>query len=218
MSPLLKFRILAAVIVLVTGGFTLGNLYAELLRPSPPYSLKTARIPTDGQVASSTLAVKIAPLRTDLKADLALALATRALQGKAGFLPDLNQAAQLAAKRALLAGPHDARIWLMLGLLQAQRSSLDPQIAGSLKMSYFTATNSLDLVSTRLNAVVGTASVTDGDLKELARGDIRLILARKPDLKLALLDIYRRAKPAGQEFIEESVKTIDPSFVSALQK
>jgi len=103
MRPLLKFRILAAVIVLVIGGFTLGNLYAELLRPSPPYSLKTARIPTDGQVASSTLAVKIAPLRTERKADLALALATRALQGKAGFVPDLNQAA--VGFRASLVAP-----------------------------------------------------------------------------------------------------------------
>jgi len=212
MRLLLKFRILAAVIVLVTGGFTLGNLYAELLRPSPPYSLTTARIPTDGQIAAARLAVTIAPLRTDLKADLALALATRALQGKAVFVPDLNQAAQLAAQRALLAGPHDARIWLMLGQLQAQRSIRDPQIAESLKMSYFTATNSLDLVSTRLNAVVSTASVTDADLKELARGDIRLILTRRPDLKLVLLDIYRHGSPAGQQFIEESVKTIDPSF------
>jgi hypothetical protein len=69
MRPLVKFRILAAVIVLVTGGFMLGNLYAELLRPSPPYSFTTARI---HQSASSMLATTIAPLRTDLKADLAL--------------------------------------------------------------------------------------------------------------------------------------------------
>jgi hypothetical protein len=37
----------------------------------------------------------------------------------------------------------------------------------------------------------------DADLKELARGDIRLNLTRKHDLKLALLDIYRRGRPAG---------------------
>jgi hypothetical protein len=89
--------------VLVTGGFTLGNLYAELLRPSSPYSLTTARIPTNGQIASSMLAITVAPLRTDLKADLALALATRALQGKAGFVPDLNQAA--VGFRASLVAP-----------------------------------------------------------------------------------------------------------------
>ncbi len=218
MRPLLNFRIIAALVVLVIGGFTLGNLYAEMLLPAPPYSLTTAKIPTDGQIASSTLAVTIAPLRADLKADLALGLATRALKGKAGFVPDLNQTAQLAAKQALIAGPHEARIWLTLAQLQAQRSNLDPQTAELLKMSYFTATNSLDLVSTRLNAVVSTASIADADLKDLARGDIRLILTRKPDLKLALIDIYRRGKPAGQQFVEETVKTIDPGFVPTLQK
>src|SRR5665213_2135135 len=89
MRPLLKLRILVALLVLVIGGFTLGNIYAEMLLPSPPYSLTTAKIPTDGQIVSSTLAETIAPLRTDLKADLALGLATRALQGKAGFVPCL---------------------------------------------------------------------------------------------------------------------------------
>jgi hypothetical protein len=212
MRSLLKFRIVAALIVLVTGGFALGNLYAELLRASPAYS------PTDDQIAAATRATAVAPLRTDLKADLALALATRALQDRTGNVADLNQQAQLAAKHALRGGPHDARIWLALGLLQAQRSNLDPQIAESLKMSYFTATNSLDLVSTRLNLVVATASLADADLAELARGDIRLILTRKPALKLTLLNIYQRGTPAGQQFIEENVKAIDPSFVPALRK
>jgi hypothetical protein len=218
MKPLVRFRLLVAVIVLVAGSFALPNLYAELLRASPPYSLTTAKIPTDDQIAAAARAAAVAPLRTDLKAELALALATQSLRGNLGYVPDLNQAARLAANRALRAGPHDARLWLALGLLQTQRSSLDPQIAESLKMSYFTAANSLDLVSTRLNAVVGTASVTDADLKELARGDIRLILTRRPDLKLALLDIYRRAPVTGKQFIEESVKAIDPSFAPTLQQ
>ena len=75
MRPLLRFRLLVAVIVLVAGSFALGNLYAELLRASPPYSLTTAKIPTDDQIAAAARAAVIAPLRTDLKAELARMLA-----------------------------------------------------------------------------------------------------------------------------------------------
>jgi hypothetical protein len=205
------------VIVLVTGAFAISNLCSELLRASPPYSLATANVPTEDQIAAATRATSIAPLRTELKADMALALAARALRGPVGYLPDLNLDAQSAAKHALVAGPHDAQVWLMLGQLQAQQSMLDPQIAESLKMSYFTAVNSLNLISARLRAVSETAAVQDADLRELARGDIRLILTRRPDLKLALLDIYRRGQPEGRQFIEESVKAIDPNFAPTPQ-
>jgi hypothetical protein len=152
-----------------------------------------------------------------LKSDFALTIATQALIGKTSYYkPGINQEAQAAAKQALLVGPHDSRIWLVLALLRSQRNPRDPQVAELLKMSYFTGPNFLEVVPTRLQAVATSAALDDLDLQELARGDVRLILTCRPDLRTTITDAYRRGSPAGKLFIEDSVKIIDPKFAASL--
>ena len=176
-----------------------------------------AKIPSQTQVDTANWVARVTPFRTDLKSDFALTIATQALLGETSYYkPEINQDAQDTAKQALLAGPHDSRIWLILALLRSQRNPRDPQVAELLKMSYFTGPNFLEVVPTRLQAVATSSVLDDPDLQELARGDMRLILTRRPDLRSTIVDAYRRGSPAGRRFIEDSTKTIDPKFAAAL--
>jgi hypothetical protein len=218
MKPLLKFRIAAFVAVLAIGGASVTNLVADFMRPpSSPFPGIGSIAPAQSQVDSANWGAQFAPFRTDLKSDFALAIATQALNGETSYYkPEINQDAQTAARRALLAGPHDSRIWLILALLRNARSLRDPQVTELLKMSYFTGPNLTELVPRRLQTVITNAALNDPDMQDLARGDVRLILTRRPDLKNAITEAYRAGSSASKTFIEDSVKAIDPSFAASL--
>jgi hypothetical protein len=218
MKPIWKFRVMAFSAVLVIGSVAIMNLTAEFVRlPTSAFPTGGAKIPSQTQVDTANWVAGVAPFRTDLKSDFTLTIATQALIGETSYYkPGINQEAQAAAKQALLAGPHDSRIWLVLALLRSQRNPRDPQLAELLKMSYFTGPNFLEVVPTRLQAVATSVALDDPDLRELARGDVRLILTRRPDLRTTITDAYRRGSPAGKLFIEASVKTIDPKFAASL--
>jgi hypothetical protein len=218
MKPIWKFRVVAFAAVLVIGSVAIMNLTAEFVRlPTLAFPTSGAKIPSQTQVDTANWVAGVAPLRTDLKSDFALTIATQALIGETSYYkPGINQEAQAAAKQALLAGPHDSRIWLVLALLRSQRNPRDPQLAELLKMSYFTGPNFLEVVPTRLQAVATSVALDDPDLQELARGDVRLILTRRLDLRTTITEAYRRGSPAGRLFIEGSAKTIDPKFAASL--
>lgn len=219
MTQLWKFRIAAFVICLAMSGVAVKNLWAEMLRPAPSaFPDSSTAIPSPGDIDSARRAARVAPDRSDVQADAALALAAEAMHGVAGYRPDLNQEAQVATRRALAAGPLDSRLWLVLARLQAQLALRDPLIAETLKLSYFTGPNSGSLIPARLAIVVSSDGLNDPDLRELARGDVRLILTRQPELKPALIAAYRSAAPQGKQFLEESIKSIDPKFEASLPR
>jgi hypothetical protein len=216
-TNLWKFRIVAFAICIAMGAISVINLGGELLRPPlSAFPDSSAAVRSSGEIDWARRAVRIAPDRSELRADVALAFAAEALHGVAGYKSDLNQQAQIAAREALGAGPLDSRVWLVLARLQAQTAPGDPRIVETLKLSYFTGPNLENLVSTRLATVVSSDGLNDPDLRELARGDVRLILTRHPDLKPALIAAYRKAGPGGKQFLEESIKSIDPKFVTSL--
>jgi hypothetical protein len=64
--------------------------------------------------------------------------------------------------------------------------------------------------------VITNATLNDPDMQDLARGDVRLILTRRTDLKNAITEAYRVGSPASKTFIEDSVKAVDPSFAASL--
>lgn len=84
-------------------------------------------------------------------------------------------------------------------------------------MSYYTGANEIELIPLRLFLAVSFSVISDSDFQQLARHDIRVVTTRKPELKSAVLDAYRHALPAGQQFIEQTLKELDPSLLSALQ-
>lgn len=218
MKSLWWFRLLALSTVVLVGGVSLLNLVVEVeRRPASAFALADANIPSQAQVDSAGWVSHLAPFRTDLKSDFALLLAAQALLGEASFYkPEITGNAQDIARQALIEGPHDSRIWLVLAMLTSQRNPADPGVADLLKMSYFTGPNFAAIIPTRLLLVATGKLSADPDLKELARGDVRLILTRRPDLKNAINAAYRRGSAEGKLFLEDSVKAIDPKFAMAL--
>jgi hypothetical protein len=102
-------------------------------------------------------------------------------------------------------------------LLQARGNLGDSLIAESLKMSYLTGPNRIELIQARLDAVTVSNALSDTDLKELARGDVRVILAQLPDQRQALVNDYIRGSQIGKAFLEESVQMFDPKLAASLR-
>ena len=67
-------------------------------------------------------------------------------------------------------------LWLALALLRAQRNPADPMLIEALKMAYFTAPNDARLMAVRLDLATSSNALADPDVRELARGDVRLIV------------------------------------------
>src|SRR5439155_10567899 len=128
-----------------------------------------------------------------------------------------HDAAHDAVKNDLNIGPRASRMWLVLALLQARSDVGDPLLAGSLKMSYLTGPNLVELIPSRLDTVTLSNSLNDADLNELARGDVRIILTQLPDQRQALVNGYLRSSSIGKAFLEESARMFDPRFADSLR-
>jgi hypothetical protein len=218
MKPIWKFRLLALLVIVAVGGFSISNLASAVLRPDPaPLPSRDGRAIAPHLVASAKLASDIAPFRTDLKAGYAIALADQALNPEHGGQAPDNERAQNAVKSALRLGPHDSRMWLVLAQLQAWKDLGDPLVAESLKMSYLTGPGRAELIPTRLDIVTVGNSLNDVDLSELARGDVRAVLTRYPDQRQALINDYVRASVVGKAFLEASTRMLDPAFADLLR-
>ena len=218
MKPIWKFRLFALLVFVFVGGLSISSLVAEFLRPAPsPLPSRTSAAPTSDQVSSAGRASAIAPFRSDLKADYAASLAGQTLKSEYARGAPGDETAQNAVRDALKMGPHESRMWLVLALLQAQSNLSDSLIAESLKMSYLTGPNRAELIPARLDAVTLHQSLNDADLKELARGDVRIILTQLPDQRRALLNDYVRGSSIGKTFLEESARMFDPKFADSLR-
>jgi hypothetical protein len=218
MKPIWKFRLLALLIFVFVGGVSISNLVAEFLRPAPlPLPSRTSTAPTSEQISLAARASAIAPFRSDLKADYAVALAGQALKLEDAGQAQSDETAQDAARGALKIGPHDSRMWLVLALLQARSNLGNSLIAESLKMSYLTGPNRAELIPTRLDTVTLGNSLNDADLNELARGDVRVILTQFPDQRQALVNDYVRGSSIGKAFLEASARMFDPKFADSLR-
>ena len=218
MKPIWKFRLFSLLILVLVGGLSISNLAAEWLRPDPPpLPSRTSMAPTPEQISAAGRASAIAPVRSDLKADYALALAGQTLKSDYAGQTQGDEAAQKAVRDALKIGPHDSRLWLVLALLQARSNLGDPQVAESLKMSYFTGPSRAGLIPARLDIVTLSNALADSDLKELARGDVRAILTQFPDQRQALVADFARGSSIGKTFLEENARIFDPKFADTLR-
>ena len=84
-------------------------------------------------------------------------------------------------------------------------------------MSYYTGANEVELIPLRLHLAVNSQALAENDFQELVRHDIRTIVTRKPELKPAILTAYRDALPTGRQFLEETLKEIDPALLPMLR-
>jgi len=203
---------------LILAGFAVTTIMAEKLSPKPQnLSLSVALANPAAFGPSSDLASELAPLRGDLIGDNAIALAAQALTSKntpaSGESSVIQTHAVSAARQALSTAPHLSRVWLVLAKLQKDNEQSKSE---ALKMSYLTAPGDANLLPLRL-AIAATTTLSDVEITGLVRRDIRVILATRPDLRPAIIDAFNLGTPQGKAYIEDTVKSIDPTFAVALR-
>jgi hypothetical protein len=217
-----RFRIATLLTALLLGWFAIATIFAEALTPkvqqfSQALALPDPKIP-DGSLAD--WAVSAAPLRGDLLADIAMERAAPVLNlGKAPLTREImatREAALTTAKQSLSLAPHSSSMWLLVAMLQSGGPRQEAA-AEALKMSYLTSPADANLIPARLAILSAATAIADVELKNLARGDIRLILTRRSDLKAAITDAYRRGSVDGKAYIAEVVRSLDPGFAASLQ-
>jgi hypothetical protein len=219
-----RFRIATLLAALILGWFSLATIFAESLAPDPKLLSLDFSAPTrpvsDGSLATWSAAA--APLRGDLLANVAVAYALPVLRpGKAPASPEImamRESARSSAMHALSFAPHSSHAWLLLAMLQTLEPAQKPAVLEALKMSYLTAPADLSLIPARLRMLaMSTSTTTDVDLANLARGDVRLILTLRPDLKTALSRAYDKGSFDGKSFIYEMARSFDPAFAATLR-
>jgi hypothetical protein len=218
-----KFRVAAIVVAVLTAGYASASFFSEMFSQArPALPADPSRIAAPSLSPSARWATIVSPFRTDLEANYALAVALAALRPDRKALSaaevEKNVDAQEAVKRVLKAAPSNSDLWLALALLETQRKSGNGQAIESLKMSYFTAPNDAQLMPLRLYTAALSEALSDADLKELARGDVRLMLLRQADLKGAVRAAYQAGSSVGRKFLEEAVQSVDPGFASSLRQ
>lgn len=217
-----KFRFTAVVVAALMTVYAFESTFSDIFAlrqptfPADPSKIVFQAIPPIAQWANT-----ISPFRADLEANYASAVALMALRPNSETLSaadaQRNADSQEDITRVLKTAPHHSELWLLLALLQTQRYSGAQQTIEALKMSYFTAPNDAQLMPLRLYAATISDALSDPDLKELARGDVRLMLLRQPDMKASVLFAYRRGSSLGKAFLEDAAQSIDPGFISALR-
>jgi len=214
------FRIATSQAAVILCWFSTVTIFAEATTPRTP-GLTEALAARDTRPDAWLLdRPAAASLRGDLLSDIAFARAAPILKsGKAATSSEMREAQQLAltlARRSVLLAPHSSRTWLLIAILQG-RESIGDRGAGALKMSYLTSPAAADVAAARLSTFAVSAAIADPELKDLARGDIRLILTRRPDMKDAIVRAYRRGSADGKTYIQEVVRPLDPEFAASLQ-
>lgn len=215
-----KFRILLAALALIIGCYTLASAVAETgSLDQPAFPLDPVAISAPASGVPGWLEA-LTPFRSDLEANFALAATLQAIQSAGKNIPRASidvARAQERSRRQLSIAPDNPELWLALALLQAQRDPHDPLLSDALKMTYFTAPNDARLMPVRLDTATRFDALDDPDVRELVRGDVRLMLTRMPALRTAVISAYRRASNLGKTFLEEAVQSIDPAFISKLR-
>lgn len=209
------FRVVAFLGAVAVGATAVANSIGGVLSPGPlRYSDFLSVLPM-AQIQAACRASAVSLARSDLLADCAVARSTEALIAPAATRVELIGKAQAMVIQALSMSPQEPRLWLGLALLQ---KGLKKSNNESLKMSYLTGPNAVGIVRLRLASVVSSDALDNSsDLRDLAAGDIRLILLHRADLKGALIDSYRQANSVGKAFIESRVRLFEPQFLESLK-
>jgi hypothetical protein len=208
------------------GWFAIATILGETFTPKPAYFTQEST-PRSDQLIPGSLTERLAaaaPLRGDLLSRIAFDRSAQLLKPgnasvKGPASPELlatRTSALSYAKQSLSLAPHSSATWLLLAKLQSLAS--DPNSAvEALRMSYLTASSDFDLIPARLEVFAAVATSADTDLADLARGDIRLILTRRPDLKTAISSAYQKGSGEGKSAMYDIVAPLDPSFAGTLR-
>lgn len=218
-SSLVWFRNSIVAFAIILGCQAIWIITPEFLRPP------SSRFPADSQAAEAIAANREAAksaawaglVRGDLWAESALTYLNVFWSDEGAKSPasDATNDARVVAERALTLSPHDSRIWLTLASLDLRFDWLNRQAENVLRMAYFTGSNDIDSIPLRLAVAVRTDALGESDMQQFVRRDIRLAVARAPELKPAIIDAYRDALPNSKRILEGLLEELDPALLAA---
>ena len=207
-----------AIILGIAGGWTLICELARAPRIGFPFDQNYQAAAE--QRWKATLAAQLGMVRGDLWAELFFSFANSILIRSGpdfGAIETLNEALP-AARRALVYAPLRSEVWLLLAEMAKDYELQTPSAVTALTMSYYTAPYDQALTPLRLSGATRGNAVRDAELRQLVEQDLQTILARKPNLRPAVVAAYATASAEGKHLIESVVQETDPSFLMQLQK
>lgn len=192
-------------------------LLAELSRST------VTDLPAEVQVATAaakqrgdaTWAAWIGGIRGDLWAEAAFTYSDLLWTSNGADSTGALAQARTRLDRAVDYAPHQAGAWLLFAGLASRYRWSDVDATEALKMSYYTGPSEDDLMVMRLRVAASLEMLGDSEVQQLARRDLRLLLARRRELAVA--EAYNNGSPAGRRFIEQAVGEIDPSVLGSLR-
>jgi hypothetical protein len=222
-ASLLPTRIIATMIAVLLGLLAIWILAAEIIRPRLSY-FPASRQEADvwsGARGSAGMAASLGVVRGDLWTVAAVSQAAPFLFGLAeGQAADRSrgeiESARATAERAARWSPHDSRVWLVLSGLGIRLQADAAKTAEMLKLSYYTGSNDPWLAPLRLSLAVQSDAIDDTELQSLAELEIQRIVDRRAELKPAIAEAYRNARPQGRSFIEATLRRSDPAFLATI--
>jgi hypothetical protein len=221
-SAIRGFRIMVFAFACALGCLAVWILAADVLRPTG------IKFTTDAQSAASSyvrrnaaiMAARIGLVRGDLWSEAAFAY------GDIVWNQDKNasnaDAAQFERTRtvieiAIAYAPHNSRLWLLTAANYFRFDWLNDKASASLKMSYYTGSNTIAVVPERLLLAIQSHGLDDYEFQELVRHDIRIAVIHKSELMPALTAAYNNAPQSGRQFIEKALGEFDPSMLAAVR-
>ena len=199
MKSLTTFRIVLVTLALITGIYTLASSVAEwtsLDRPTFP-SNPAKLSPTASEAPAWLQAVS--PFRSDLESNHAFDQCTSG-NSRSPIGKRIDRGSSQGEKYPVNRSDELRTMACSCASRSTAQFPAAPSLVEALKMSYFVAPNEMKLMPVRLDTATRSDALSDPDLKELARGDVRLMLTRQIDLKGAVVSAYRRASGLGKAF------------------
>ena len=214
-QPQLTLRIATSLFATLLGVQCIWLLLAEVSRSG------ISRLPTETASAAAarnervnaSWAARIGTIRGDLWAESAFTYADLLWSdGRKGA--DLVQA-HSSVNYALTAAPHQSSVWLLLAALASRYQLSDIDAKEAVRMSYYTGPSELELMPLRLWTAVHSEAFNDIELRDSISREVRLLFSHQQ--KSAIVAAYDAAPSVGRQFIEQTIREIDPSAAESLK-
>jgi hypothetical protein len=222
LSTTTGFRVTVLAFACVLSGLAGWILAAEIPRPG------VIKFATDAQSAASMYerrnaavrAAQIGVVRGDLWSEVAFAYGGMLLaqDTKASIAdPALLEQSRMVTEQAITHAPHDSRLWLLLAANYFRSDWLNERASASLRMSYYTGSNTLAVLPKRLLLATQNHALEDPDFQELVRHDIQIAATRKAEFSPVIAAAYNSASSSGRQFIEKTLGALDPSMLASIR-
>jgi hypothetical protein len=209
------FRAATMLLAIALGVQCIWLLFAESARPGIfrlPISAAAAGAARNKRI-DARWAAMIGAIRGDLWAESAFTYA-HLMWGDAGSDAIVAQALS-SLDHALADAPHQSGAWLLLAGLALRHRLPGVDAKEAVKMSYYTGPSELDLMPLRLRIAAHADVFRDIELRDSISREVRLLITHQQ--KSAIFAAYNVASSGGKQFIEQTIREIDPSAVESLR-